>query len=379
MPWWPVEILMARCNIPIAKPNISERTKTRVMDILGSGFIASGDEVRKFEQAFAGYTGAAEGIATSSGTTALHVALLAAGIGPGDEVITTPFTFIATSNAVLYCGARVVFADVDPATYNLDPEAIRKAAREHPKAKAVLAVHLFGLPCDMDAVIGVAAEYGLIVIEDCAQAHGALYKGRMVGSIGLLSAFSFYPTKNMTCGEGGMVVTSDNELAERCRLLVNHGSAIRYQHEILGYNYRLTNIAAVIGSTQLEDLDDFIAARSANASRLTQGLSGLFGIITPWVPDGCRHAFNQYTIKVPQGRDDLLKHLEREGIGYGLFYPQPSYKQALYKELGYGDCYCPVAEDLSAQVVSLPVHPLLDEWEIDRIIEVIGDWAPNKG
>ncbi len=349
------------------------------MEVLGSGFIASGDEVRKFEQAFAGYTGATEGIATSSGTTALHVALLAAGIGPGDEVITTPFTFIATSNAVLYCGARAVFADVNPATYNLDPEAIRKAAREHPKAKAVLVVHLFGLPCDMDAVIDVAAEYGLTVIEDCAQAHGALYKGRMVGSIGLLSAFSFYPTKNMTCGEGGMVVTSDNELAERCRLLVNHGSAIRYQHEILGYNYRLTNIAAVIGSTQLEDLDDFIAARSANASRLTDGLSGLSGVITPWVPDGCRHAFNQYTIKVPQGREDLLKYLEREGIGYGLFYPQPSYKQSLYKELGYGDSYCPVAEDLSAQVVSLPVHPLLDEWEIDRIIEVIGDWTPNKG
>jgi len=348
------------------------------MDVLGSGFIASGTEVRNFEQAFAGYIGAAEGIATSSGTTALHVALLAAGIGPGDEVITTPFTFIATSNAVLYCGARAVFADVDPDTYNLDAQAVRRAAEEHPGAKAVLVVHLFGLPCDMDAILEVAAEYGLTVIEDCAQAHGASYKGKMVGSIGLLSAFSFYPTKNMTCGEGGMVLTSDKELAARCRLLVNHGSAVRYQHEVLGYNYRMTNIAAVIGSTQLEDLDDFINARSANAAGLTQGLAGLSGVVAPRVPEGCRHAFNQYTIKVPEGRDDLLKHLEREGIGYGLFYPRPSYRQPLYEELGYGDCRCPVAEDLSSQVVSLPVHPLLEKREIDRIIEVVGDWPPNK-
>ncbi|MDD3925772.1 MAG: DegT/DnrJ/EryC1/StrS family aminotransferase [bacterium] len=379
MPWLKMEKQMPEISIPIARPNISERTKARVMDVLGSGFIASGTEVRNFEQAFAGYTGAAEGIATSSGTTALHVALLAAGIGPGDEVITTPFTFIATSNAVLYCGARAVFADVDPDTYNLDAQAVRRAAEEHPGAKAVLVVHLFGLPCDMDAILDVAAEYGLTVIEDCAQAHGASYKGKMVGSIGLLSAFSFYPTKNMTCGEGGMVLTSDKELAERCRLLVNHGSAVRYQHEVLGYNYRMTNIAAVIGSTQLEDLDDFINARSANAAGLTQGLAGLSGVVAPRVPEGCCHAFNQYTIKVPEGRDDLLKHLEREGIGYGLFYPRPSYRQPLYEELGYGDCRCPVAEDLSSQVVSLPVHPLLEKREIDRIIEVVGDWPPNKG
>ncbi len=217
--------------IPIAKPLIGESEKTKVMEVLESGILASGAYVEEFEKAFAAYTGTAHGIAASNGTTALHLALLAAGIKEGDKVLTTPFTFIASSNSILYCGAIPVFADIEKDTFNIDPEDVRRKLEEDPEIRGLLIVHLYGCPCKMDEIMELVEEYDLILIEDCAQAHGAEYRGQKIGTFGKAAAYSFYPTKNMTTGEGGMVLTDDDEVAEKARLLVNHGSkTVSYTH-----------------------------------------------------------------------------------------------------------------------------------------------------
>src|SRR6056297_1067223 len=270
--------------IPIANPIITDEEKELVNEVMDSGMLIMGEYVKEFEEKFANYSDAKHGIATSSGTTALDVAIKALEIEEGDKVITTPFTFIASSNSILYSKADPIFADVKDDTFNIDPDSIRELLKEHPDTKALMIVHLYGLPCDMDEIMEIVNEHNLLLIEDSAQAHGATYNGRKVGSFGEVSAFSFYPTKNMTTSEGGIVLTDDQEIMERARLLVNHGSPKKYHHDILGYNYRMTNISAAIGLVQFKKLDRFNKQRRKNARRLTEGLNDLTWLQTPVIP-----------------------------------------------------------------------------------------------
>jgi len=358
--------------IPIANPEITDLEKDSVMKVLDSGMLASGPRVKEFNNKFAEYVGADYGIATTSGTTALDVAVKATGLKEGDKVITTPFTFIASCNSLLYSGIEPVFVDIDPVTYNIDSYKVLEKLEEDPDIKGVMPVHLFGQPADMDIIMRLAEKYDLIVIEDAAQAHGAEFAGELVGGIGTAGIFSFYPTKNMTTGEGGIVVTSDQEVADNANLLINHGLTDRYYHEELGYNYRMTDIAAAIGLEQLKKLDDFNKTRRENAMKLTEGISDLDWLVTPKVAEKRSHVFHQYTIRViNDARDALIEHLEENGIGYGIHYPRLAYQQPIYKKLGYDNYNCPEAEKASRQVLSLPVHPALSDENINEIIKVL--------
>ncbi len=351
--------------IPIAKPLMGDEEKEAIIAVLESGMLAQGPKVEEFERAFAAMCGVRHAVATSSGTTALHLALLAHGIGPGDEVITSPFTFIASANSILFVGARPVFVDIDESSYNIDPTLIE--ARITSRTKALMPVHLFGNPCDMEAIMDIAARHGLVVIEDAAQAHGASINGKKVGSFGA-GCFSFYPTKNITTAEGGMVTTDDDQVAEKVRLLRNHGMKRRYYHDFLGYNFRMTDLQAALGLAQLAKLEDFNEKRIANARYLTEHLRDV--IITPQVKGGHRHVFHQYTIRVNEKRDWMVEQLRERGIGTGIYYPLPVHKQPVYQELGYTD-HLPVAEAMSRKVLSLPVHPALSQAELDRIVETV--------
>ena len=333
--------------INIAKPQMGEEEKKAVMEVLDSGMIAQGPRVKAFEEAFATMCGVKNATATASGTTALHVALLAAGIGKGDEVITSPFTFIASANSILYTGARPVFIDIDPVTFNLNPKLIESAIT--PSTKAILPIHLFGLSCDMDAIMEIAKQHGLAVIEDACQSHGALYKGKRVGSFGI-GAFSFYPTKNMTSAEGGMITTNDNVIAEKCHVIRQHGMRRRYYHDELGFNFRMTDIHAAIGLEQLKKLQSKNEQRRANASFLTMNLKG---VITPTIPEGYEHVFHQYTVRVPGGKRDALRtYLQENGVGSEVYYPVPVHKQSFYTgELGYRGTF-PEAERAASEVLS---------------------------
>jgi dTDP-4-amino-4,6-dideoxygalactose transaminase len=310
--------------------------------------------------------GVRHAIATTSGTTALHVVLMAHGIGPGDEVITSPFTFISSANSVLFTGARPVFVDIERETFNIDPDQIEAAIM--PRTKAILPVHLFGLPANMEAIMEIAARHGLAVIEDACQAHGAAYGGQRVGSFGT-GTFSLYPTKNITSAEGGMITTNDDEIAERCRVLRQHGMRRRYYHDELGYNFRMTDVHAAIGLAQLEKLARFNAARRENARYLSARLQG---VVTPVVPDGYHHVFHQYTIRVPDGRRDaLVDYLHDQEIGCGIYYPVPIHQQTYYREeLGYDD-RLPEAERAAEEVLSLPVHPALTRTDLDRVVAAV--------
>jgi dTDP-4-amino-4,6-dideoxygalactose transaminase len=353
--------------IPIAQPMIGEEEKQAVLEVLDSGILAQGPRVKAFEEAFAGLCGVAHAIATSSGTTALHVALLAHGLGPGDEVITSPFTFIASANSVLYVGAKPVFVDIEPATFNLDPAKVEAAIT--PRTKAIMPVHLFGLPCDMAPLMAIAQAHNLAVIEDAAQSHGAEYHGRRVGSFGT-GCFSLYPTKNITSAEGGMITTDDAELAERCRLLRQHGMRRRYYHDELGFNFRMTDIHAAIGLAQLKKLWQFTAARDQNARFLNQYLKG---VTPPTTPTGRTHVFHQYTIRVGQSRrDEVLAGLQERGIGCGVYYPVPIHQQRVYTELGYNGSF-PEAERAAQEVISLPVHPALSSADLEMIVAAVNE------
>lgn len=353
--------------IPIAQPLIGEEEEKAVLEVLRSGQLAQGPRVRAFEEAFAAYCGVKHAIATSSGTTALHIALLAHGIGPGDEVITTPFTFIATANAVLYVGARPVFVDIEPETFNLNPALVEEAIT--PRTRAILPVHLFGHPAEMPALLEIAERHGLVVIEDAAQAHGAAIEGRKVGTFAT-GCFSFYPTKNMTTGEGGIITTDDDRIAEQARLLRAHGMRRRYYNEQLGYNFRMTDIHAAIGLAQLKKLERWNERRIANAAYLTRRLQGLPGIVPPPVRPGHRHVFHQYTIRVLEDRDGLVERLRARGVGTGIYYPRTLPAQPVYRDLGY-DGRFPVAEEAARQVLSLPVHPALTPTDLEIIVEAV--------
>jgi perosamine synthetase len=364
-------------RIPIARPLLTDEDKRRVLEVLDSGNLVAGRWVREFEQSFSAYLGTAHGVATSSGTTALLVGLEAAGIEPGARVVTTPFSFGATANAILHRGARPVFADIDPRTYNLDPSAVQELLARTPGVRAILPVHLYGLPCAMDALMRLAGEHDLAVLEDAAQAHGAAFHGRRAGTFGIAGAFSFYPSKNLTTGEGGMLVTQDAHLADSARMLVNGGQSSRYVYEVLGYNYRMTEVAGALGVAQLARLDERNARRRRNAAQLTAGLRDLEWLTLPVEPDGCFHVYHQYTVRAPGVRDRLSRYLESQGIDTRVYYPVPIHKSPLYRRLGYGDVRCPEAERAAEEVLSIPVHPALEETEVARIVETIRRFDPR--
>ena len=355
----------ASTTIPIAKPLISDEEKQAVLAVLESGQLAQGAVTREFEERFAAFCGARHAVATSSGTTALHLALLVQGIGPGDEVITTPFTFVASANSILYCGATPVFVDIEPDTFNIDPSRIEAAITS--RTKAILPVHVYGNPADLETITAIADRHGLVVIEDAAQAHGARVSGRRVGSAGI-ACFSFYPTKNMTTGEGGAVTTNDDAVADRLRMLRSHGARERYRHEILGYNFRMTDLQAAIGLAQLPKLPAWTKRRQANAALLSELLAPHVSIPVnrPWA----EHVYHQYTIRVSGGRGDLPDRLARRGVGSSVHYPLPVHQQPLYSNLGFVDVL-PEAERASQEVLSLPVHPALTEEELRWVADAV--------
>jgi perosamine synthetase len=355
--------------IPIAKPLLGIEEQQAVLEVLNSGILAQGPRVKAFEEAFAALCGTRFAIATSSGTTALHVALLAEGIGSGDEVVTTPFTFIASVNSILYTGAQPVFVDIDPKTFNIDHHLIEEAITL--RTKAIMVVHLFGLPCDMDSILTIAERHGLKVIEDACQSHGATYKGKIVGSFGT-GAFSFYPTKNMTSAEGGMITTNDEYLAEKCRAIRQHGMRRRYYHDELGFNFRMTDVHAAIGLAQLKKLKHFNQIRRKNAHYLS---SHLLGVLKPVEPSWCQHVYHQYTVRVEDGQRDALRaHLLRQGIGSEVYYPVPIHQQESYIRQMGRHASIPNVERASQEVLSLPVHPALTQQDLETIVQAVNEF-----
>jgi dTDP-4-amino-4,6-dideoxygalactose transaminase len=358
--------------IPIAKPLLGKEEIDAVTKVLSSGMIAQGPKVEEFELAFSEYIGCEYAAAVNSGTAALHIALLAHGIGKEDEVITSPFSFIATANSILYTGAKPVFADIEPDTYNIDPEKIQEKITS--KTKAIMPVHLYGHSADMKAIMEIAEDRKLVVIEDACQSHGAECLGKKAGSFGT-GAFSFYPTKNMTTSEGGMITTNEKEIAEKAKMIRAHGSKVRYLHEMLGFNLRMTDIAAAIGLVQLEKLDGFTDARQKNAAMLSAGLKGIPGVVPAVTKPGYTHVFHQYTIRAKK-RDELADFLKEKGIGTGVHYPIPIHKQPYYMELGYRD-FLPVSEKAAEEVLSLPVHPALSGDDVQKIVKETREFYAN--
>jgi len=349
--------------IPISKPSITEAEKKAVMEVLESGMLAQGQKTEALERQFAELCGTQCAVATSSGTTALHLALLAHGLGPGDDVITSPFTFVASTNSILFVGASPVLVDIEPDTFNLDPSLIEAAIT--PRTKAILPVHLYGHPCDMAPIMKIAEAHNLAVIEDAAQAVGARYQGAPAGGFGT-GVFSLYATKNVMAAEGGMITTNDPELAERCRMLRNHGMRLRYQHEMLGYNFRISDLHAAIGLAQFERLESLTGRRRSNAKFLSANLTR---VQVPAARPNVDHVWHQYTVRVPADleRDQVVDQLRQAGVGTGVFYPVPVHKYPHIRQL-VGDPSLPVAERAAEQVVSLPVHPLLSDEDLAKIV-----------
>jgi perosamine synthetase len=358
--------------IPIARPTMGEEEKELVWSALESGSLSQGARVRELEERFAAFIGVPNAVATSSGTTALHLALLGYGVGAGDEVITVPFTFIASATSVLYTGARPVFVDVRPDDFTIDPDQVEAAIT--PRTKAIQPVSLYGQPADMVAIEEIADRRGLAIVEDAAQSHGAAIGPRKSGTWGA-GVFSFYPTKNMTTGEGGMITTSDAAYADRVTLLREHGMKVRYHHDVLGYNFRMTDIHASIGLAQIAKLPAYNARRQAIAARYDAELRG---VITPFVRPGVTHVYHQYTIRVRE-RDAFVDRLRERGVGTGIYYPIPVHRQKPLVALGYGDQRFPVSEQLTEEVVSIPVHPSLTDGEVDAVIEAVNQTAAELG
>ncbi len=355
--------------IPVAKPILGKEEQEAVQEVLCSGMIAQGDKVTEFEKAFAEFTGVKHAIATSNGTTALHVALLAHGIKAGDEVITTSFSFIATGSAIKMVGATPVFIDISKDGFMIDVEKIEAAIT--PRTKAILPVHLFGEICEMQKIMEIAQKHNLIVIEDACQAHGAELSEKKAGSFGT-GCFSFYPTKNMTTGEGGMVTANDDVIAAKVRKKINHGSVQRYYHDEVGYNFRMTNIAAAIGLAQLQKIEGFTAQRRENAAKLQNMLFAKQGIVLPKGVEDKKHVFHQYTIRVTKeyekSREEVMKYLQEQGVGCAVYYPVPIHKQEAFAK--QNNLSLPNTERVAKEVLSLPVHPGLREEDFKRMQEV---------
>ena len=360
--------------IAVTEVHVPEEAEVLVLDCLRSGGLAQGPKVAQLESEVAEMCGVDHAVAVGNGTLALELALAVADLSPGDEVLTTPFTFVATINAALAAGATVRFADIDPLTFNLDPEAASAALNAN--TRALVPVHLYGRPAPMTALAALADGNDLVLVEDSAQAHAAELDGKRTGSWGL-GCFSFYATKNMTTGEGGMVTTSDAALADRMRVLRNQGMRARYEYEVVGHNWRMTDLAAAIGLAELHVLDERTEARRRNAAALSEQLVGIEGLVLP--DDGgpaVRHVFHQFTVRVtpdaPISRDRLAEGLAERGIGSGIYYPRVAYDYDCYRSHpGVIVETMPVAESVAAQVLSLPVHPFLREADVDAIAAAV--------
>jgi len=356
-------------TIPVASPQIGDDEKRAVLAVLDSGQLAQGPVAEAFEREFAAWCGVKHAVAVNSGTAALHLVMLAHGLGDGDELITSPFTFVASANAALFVGAKPVFVDIEPDTYCMDPARVEAAIT--PRTKAIMPVDLYGHPAALHELRAIADRHGVVLIEDACQAHGAAIGGVKAGAFGVSATFSFYPTKNITTGEGGMVTTDDDGIAGRVAVLRQHGARERYHHDILGYNFRMTDIAAAIGRAQLTKLDHWNEVRRRNASLLDEGLAGTGGVRTPRERAGHRHVYHQYTVFIEGDRDRFQARLRELGIGSAVHYAVPVHRQPLYQDLGFGDVSMPVAERAAEHVLSLPVHPALSESDLERIVEAV--------
>ena len=352
--------------IPIARPDIGQEEIAAVTEVLQSGMLAQGKQVKALEDGWAEFVSVKHAVAMGNGTLALMAIFAGVGLEPGDEVITVSHTFAATANAILSTGATPVFVDIEPDTYVIDAKAIERAIT--PRTRAICPVHLFGLVADMDMIKAIADRHGLVVVEDACQAHGATYRGRMAGSFGH-GAFSLYATKNMTTAEGGFVTTNDDALADWLRLYRNQGMRARYQFEMLGYNFRMTDLAAAIGQAQLAKLPRNTARRQAIAARYDAAL-GELPIGLPVTPDGRTHVFHQYTIDVGGARDAILGDLREAGVGADVYYPIPVHRQSYIMERGlHADL--PVTDAAAARTLALPMFPGLTDAEQDQVIEAV--------
>ncbi len=347
--------------IPAARPMIGLDERKAVDRVLAGGMLAQGPEVAAFEDEFAKVVAGRHCAAVNSGTSALHLGLLAAGIGRGDEVIVPSFSFAATANAVALAGAVPVFVDIERDSFCLSPAAVEAAVG--PRTRAIMPVHLYGHPAAMDDLMTIAARHDLLVVEDAAQAHAAALHGTPVGAFGVVAAFSFYPTKNMTSGEGGMVTTASPDIDRMVRLLRNQGMERRYANEVVGFNTRMTDIHAAIGRVQLGKLAGWTAQRQHNAAFLDASLRG---VVTPTVAPGATHVYHQYTIRVPEDRDGFAEELSRRGVGSGVYYPVPIHRLPAFDQ----PLDLPETERAARECLSLPVHPALTEDELGTIAEV---------
>lgn len=352
--------------IPAAKPLIGDEERAAVDAVLASGVVAQGPQVAAFEEEFAGVVAGRHCVAVNSGTSALHMALIAVGVKPGDEVIVPSFTFAATANSVRLAGATPVFVDIESESFCLDPAAVEAAIS--PRTRAVMPVHLYGHPADMTRLGEIATRHGLWIVEDAAQAHAAQWQGTPVGAFGSAAAFSFYPTKNMTSGEGGMVTTACDHIARQVRLLRNQGMEQRYRNEIIGFNTRMTDIHAAIGREQLKKLPGWTARRQAIAARFDAELSG---VVVPPVAEGATHVYHQYTVRIPEDRDGFAQALADQGVGSGVYYPTP-----VHALPSFGlSIDLPVTAQAASEVLSLPVHPALSDDDVDAVIAAVNKVA----
>jgi perosamine synthetase len=365
----------ANRTIPISTVQLGPEVEQSVLEVLRSGQIAQGSKVAEFERAFAELCGVEHAVAVNNGSTALTAALQGLGVGPGDEVLTSPFTFIATVNAVLATGAQVRFADIRAADFAIDPGAVKDAITD--RTGVLMPVHLFGQTADMDPLLAIAEEHGVHVVEDAAQSHGAKYRGRSAGSFGV-GCFSMYATKNLTTGEGGMITTSDDVLADRLRVIRNQGMRARYQYELVGHNYRMTDLAAAVGIPQLPRYAEQVRRRRSNAARLTERLRGLPGLVVPEVLPGREHVWHQYTVLVTEeakvDRAGLAAGLAEHGVGSGIYYPKLAFDYDCYAEHPLvTPAETPVAARVAAQCLSLPVHAALSDDDVERIADSVQD------
>jgi perosamine synthetase len=358
-------------KIPIAQPSTGTEEESAASAVIRSGMLAQGPAVAQFEKQFAHYCDLKHAIAVNSGTAALHAALACAGIKTGDEVIVPTFSFFATASCVSMCGAIPVFVDVDARTFNINPECVAEAVTK--KTKAVIGVHLFGQPFAIQPVLDICEDHNLALIEDAAQAHGAQYRGKRVGGLGKAGCFSFYPTKNMTTGEGGIITTDDDAYAALMRKFINHGQSEKYRHTMIGYNYRLTDIGGAIGCEQLKKLPYFNTKRISHASYLDSHIS-VKGLITPNRMPDTTHVYHQYVVRItpdfPMKRAEFITYLADCGIGTAVHYPIPIHQQPVYLEQD-PSVSCPIAEQLCDEVLSLPVHPNVTEPMLEKICTTI--------
>lgn len=350
---------------------LREEIFASISEVVDCGAFAGGPFVAEFEKDFAAFCEALYAIGVGSGTEALWLALLAVGVGPGDEVITVPSTFLATAEAITYCGARPVFVDIEERTYTMDPVALRKAITA--KTKAIIPVHLFGQAADMDPIMEVAKEHDLPVIEDACQAHGALYKGKKVGSIGAAGCFSFYPGKNLGAfGEAGAIVCNSAEMQEKMRILRDHGQVRKYHHTMVGWNCRMDGIQAAVLRIKLRHLNEANNLRREHSATYSRAFAGIEGIITPREASYAKHVYHIYSIRV-QGRDEVMRSLEARGIGCGIHYPIPVHLQEAYGALGYSQRSFPVAEVCAGEFLSLPMFPELTTLQLEVVVDAVRD------